>query len=377
MKRRAVLVTAVVAFGAVGAAPARADQTPAGCSKNALALDISKDKTIVRQGDVVTYGISIGNASPGGGECNYTGVSVDFAVPGGQPQVVATNLNLPAGTALHQIATVQYTVPAVSSPVDLVPHGHAVGTLHDAAVNHAGEVTKSVGTTAFVPAMALTKTGSTTAGVAPQTVTFTYTRTNTSPVSADLPNIPIASPAVSDNLCAPLSYVAGDANANTLLDVGETWTYTCTTAYKAAGCYTNVATASGTVTTDNRPTSAGPASWTVCVTPPKSAVKGASASSRCVTLPSRSLKVRARELSTVRVRVRLNGKNIAKSLVHVRGAGVSKTARTNKHGMVTFRLRPKKTGRIRISSDQCAVAARLSVKPARQVVSPALPEVTG
>jgi hypothetical protein len=96
-----------------------------------------------------------------------------------------------------------------------------------------------------------------------------------------------------------------------------------------------------------------------------------------VTLPTKQLKVRAHELATVRVRVRLNGKNIARSLVHVTGAGVKKSGRTNKNGIVTFHLRPKKSGTLSIQSDQCAVAARLSVKPARQVVSPALPRVTG
>ena len=377
MLRRAVILMAVMAFGAVGVAPARADQSPLKCTANALALDITKDKTIVRPGDVITYGILIGNA--GAGACNYTGVTVDFAVPGGKPQIVATNINVPFGMPLHQIATVQYTVPALSSPLDLVPHAHAAGTLHDAPVNHTGEVSKTIGTTAFVPTMALTKTGSTTGGVAPQTVTFTYTLTNTSPITADLPNIPIAGPVVSDNMCSPLAYASGDGNGNSQLDAGETWTYTCTTTYKAAGCYTNVANATGTVVTDNRPTSAGPATWTVCETAPKGAVKGASAGSpkRCTVAPTTHVKVRARELSTVRVRVRVNGRNIARSLVHLRGPGVSKKARTNKKGMVTFHVRPKKTGRLRISSDQCGVAARLSVKPARQVVSPALPEVTG
>jgi hypothetical protein len=377
MKRRAVLVMAILAFGAVDAAPARADHSPANCSRNALALDITKDRTVVRGGDVITYGVFIGN--PGSDACDYTGVSVDFTVPGGQPQVVASIASLPSNTALHQIATVQYTVPTISGPVDLDAFGHAAGTIHDAPANHAGSVTKDLGTTAFLPAMVLTKIGSITSGVAPQTVTYTYTLTNTSPTTKDVPDIPIAGVGVGDDTCAPLAFVAGDANRDNLLNVGETWTFTCSTPYTAAGCHTNVATAAGNPTIDNRPTGAGPVSWTVCLTaPPKGAVKGARASSkRCVTLPSRSVKVRARELSTVRVRVRLNGKNIARSLVHVSGAGISKRARTNGNGMVTFHVRPKKTGRLRISSDQCAVAARLSVKPPRQVVSPALPEVTG
>jgi hypothetical protein len=376
MTRRAVLVMAMVAFGAIGVAPARANQSPAGCARNALALDITKDKTVIhREGDVIAYGIFVGN--PGNDACDYTAVSVDFTVPGGQPQTVATNLNLPSNTPLHQIATVNYTVPPTTTPVDLDAHGHAAGTLHDAPANHAGAVTKDVGTTSFAPSMALTKTGSTIGGVVPLAVTYTYTLTNTTPVSQDLPDFPIVSPAVTDNLCAPLTYIAGDANGDQQLNVGETWTYTCTKTYTAAGCYTNVANATGTVVIDNRPVTAGPVSWQVCATAPKGAVKGASAGSHCTVAPTTSVKVRAREFSTVRVRVRVNGKNVAKSLVHISGPGVKKKGRTNKNGMVTFRVRPKKTGRLKISSDQCGVAARLSVKPARQVVSPALPEVTG
>jgi hypothetical protein len=380
--RRAVIVMAMVAFGAVGVAPARADQTPPNCTKNALSLDITKDKTLVRGGDVITYGIVVGNQ--GAGACNITNARIVFAVPGpngapGQLQVIDPSLDLPAQVAPHQIASVQYTVPPQSTALDLIAQGEVHGILHDAPNNHSADVTKTLGTTAFAPSMVLTKTGSTIGGTIPLKVTYTYTLQNTSSTFAGLPDVPVANPAVGDNLCAPLTYVAGDGNGDQLLNAGETWTYQCTKTYGAAGCYTNVANATGTVTIDNRPVGAGPATFSVCATPPKGAVKGASAGSpkRCVTLPSTRLKVRARELSTVRVRVRVGGKNIARSLVHVRGAGVSKSARTNKHGMVTFHVRPKKTGRLRISSDQCGVAARLSVKPARQVVSPALPEVTG
>ena len=378
MKRCAVLVMAMVAFGAIGVAPAGAHQDPMGCSRNALALDITKDKTVIhRSGDVITYGIFVGN--PGQDACNYSDVTVDFAVPGGQPQTVQVLAGIPSNTPLFQIATVTYTVPPVTGPVDLVAHGHAVGTLHDAPNDHTGQVSKDVGTTSFAPSMALTKTGSTIGGTVPLTVTYTYTLTNTSPVNQSIPDVPIASPVVSDNLCTPVTYVSGDTNGDGRLNVGEKWTYSCTKVYTAAGCYTNVAMASGSVTVDNRPINAGPATYSVCATAPKGAVKGASAGSpkRCVTLPSTRLKVRARELATVRVRVRVNGRNVARSLVHVRGAGVSKAGRTNNHGMVTFHVRPKKTGRLRISSDQCGIAARLSVKPARQVVSPGLPEVTG
>jgi uncharacterized repeat protein (TIGR01451 family) len=376
MLRRTIILMAVMAFGAIGVAPAEAHQSPPGCFRNALALDITKDKTMVRTGDVITYGVYIGN--DGQGSCDYTNVTVTFTTPGGQPQTVATIPNLPAFTQLQQIGTVRYTVPPLSGMATLVAAGHAAGTLHDnAAREDNGSVDKDLSTAAIVPTLALTKTGSSLGGVAPQTITYTYALKNTSPVDPNvLPDVPISNPVVSDNLCAPLTYTGGD-NGNGVLNVGETWTYSCSKTYAAAGCYTNVANASGTAP-NNSPVMAGPASWTACVTapPPAAAVQGVTAT-KCVTLPTKQLRVRAHELATVRVRVRLNGKNIAKSLVHVTGAGVKTSGRTNKNGIVTFHLRPKRSGTLSIQSDQCAVAARLSVKPARQVVSPALPRVTG
>jgi uncharacterized repeat protein (TIGR01451 family) len=384
-RRTGLVLTAMVIWGAASAAPAMANRSPANCDANDLAVDITRDHAVVRSGDVITYTLSVGNpngTNPPNVACDYTDVTVTFTPPGGQPQPVTTIASLPSNTPLHQIATQQYTVPTIAGPVDLVAKVTAAGTLHDSQINnHAGSITKDIGTTAFLPAMTLTKTASSAGGVAPQTITYTYTLTNTSPtVPGVVDDVPIANPAVTDNLCTPLTYLAGDANGDQQLNAHETWTYTCTQTFPAAGCHTNVANATGTVTIDNRPTTAGPASATVCVTaPPAGGVKGANAKSpkRCVTLPSRSLRVRARELTTVKVRVRLNGKNIAQSVVRVRGAGVNRRAKTNKQGIVSFRVRPTKTGRLTISSDQCAVAARLSVRPARRVVAPVLPQVTG
>jgi uncharacterized repeat protein (TIGR01451 family) len=236
---------------------------------------------------------------------------------------------------------------------------------------------KTIGFSVTNPKLTLTKVGSIQSGQAPQNVVYTYVVRNDSTTPVPMNNV-----RVTDDKCANPTYASGD-NGDGLLSNGEAWTFTCTSLLQAPGVYTNTATAcaNSTVPGDTtRPVCSPPATWTVTLTaPPKSAVKGASAGSpkRCVTLPSTRLKVRARELSTVRVRVRVNGRNVARSLVHVRGAGVSKTGRTDKNGMVTFQVRPKKTGRLRISSDQCGIAARLSVKPARQVVSPGLPEVTG
>jgi uncharacterized repeat protein (TIGR01451 family) len=401
MLRRAVLVMAMVVFGAVGAAPAWADHSPANCNANGLALSIDRDKQTVKNGDVITYGVYIRNDDLPK-SCDITDATITFAGPGpdglpsANPVTVATHQTYHGGDGQVFVGNVPWTINVDASKLkpgqtSLTAEAVADGTLHDIdnALDNA-HITKTLGTQA-IPSIGLTKVGSTLGGVLPQTVTYTYTVTNTSAVVAPISNV-----VLTDNLCSPLTYLAGDANGDKLIQNSETWTYTCTMTFKDVNCYTNIAgvTGTGTVGQTQYPLSAGPVTWTVCVTAPppppavpppaqpKGAVKPATAfkpsSHACVTLPSRKLSVRARELNTVHVRVRLDGKNIAKSKVTVTGpAGLSRTGRTNSKGMVTFSVRPKKSGRLTIHSDQCTVLARISVKPARQVVSPALPEVTG
>ena len=53
------------------------------------------------------------------------------------------------------------------------------------------------------------------------------------------------------------------------------------------------------------------------------------------------------------------------------------TAKTNKNGIATFRVRPTKSGTARIQAAECSDVERLSVKPARRVVAQRAPRVTG
>jgi uncharacterized repeat protein (TIGR01451 family) len=81
------------------------------------------------------------------------------------------------------------------------------------------------------------------------TLTFTYVVTNTG-------NVPLANVVVSDDKLGPITSFTGDTNANGLLDLTETWTYTAT-ATALPGQQTNVGTVSGedantgTTVTDN------------------------------------------------------------------------------------------------------------------------------
>jgi uncharacterized repeat protein (TIGR01451 family) len=67
------------------------------------------------------------------------------------------------------------------------------------------------------------------------TVTYTYVATNTGTASLRNPDDPIGSPTippvhwVTDDKCADVTYVSGDADNNGLLDPGEAWTFTCQT----------------------------------------------------------------------------------------------------------------------------------------------------
>ena len=54
-------------------------------------------------------------------------------------------------------------------------------------------------------------------------MTYTYAVTNPGVVA-------MHDVVITDNKCAPVSYVSGDTNGNGLLEPGETWIYTCGTA---------------------------------------------------------------------------------------------------------------------------------------------------
>jgi uncharacterized repeat protein (TIGR01451 family) len=68
-------------------------------------------------------------------------------------------------------------------------------------------------------------------------VTFTYTVTNSG-------QGPLSNIVISDDKCSPITFVGGDTNSDTKLDVTETWTYTCTK--HITSTETNVVTVTGT-----------------------------------------------------------------------------------------------------------------------------------
>jgi uncharacterized repeat protein (TIGR01451 family) len=375
MKRRAVFATvsmAIVVAG-LGTAPARADQSPPGCSTNGLALDVTKSQTLARNGDTLTYTIKVSNSSPG--SCDITGAIVDLVLPAadgmptGTSVRVATGASYPAGFAATVIGTINYKVALNPGVTNAIVRATVDGVLHDAPTNNQAAVQKTLGTSVPPPHMTLTKVASTAGGPAPLPVTYTYTLVNDS-----LTDLPIGNVSVTDNLCSPLVFAGGDSDGDTLLDVGEKWTYTCVMTHPNPGTFVNTATATGTDVTNGQPVTAGPVTATVVVTAPPVVV--AAVPTNCLAVP-KSLSLRARELTTVRVQVNAADGKLKGAVVRISGPGFSRRGTTNSKGVVTFKVRPTKKGTLTISSDRCLEVERASVKAARQTQSRRVPRVTG
>ena len=168
-----------------------------------------------------------------------------------------------------------------------------------------------------------------------------------------------------------------------MLETNEAWAFNCTLTHPSPGTYHNVAMASGENILYGRsvPVVSPPAEWTVVlvapVVPPQGAVKPVSVNQApCALSRTNSATVRARQLNTIRVRARNIdvGKTVSLTLP---GSKKKITAKIDKNGIATFRVRPTKSGRATISATDCSDVERLSVKPARRVVAQRPPRVTG
>ncbi|MCW3038450.1 MAG: hypothetical protein JWM31_355, partial [Solirubrobacterales bacterium] len=147
---------------------------------------------------------------------------------------------------------------------------------------------------------------------------------------------------------------------------------------------TPAAPATGTPAAPATGTPEAPAAGTPVTSPPASATAGTSAGitvptarsfpvvgsslaarpSRCVAT-SRSQRVTAGEQATVRVVVRANGVLIRGAAVRVTTPDGTITKRSDRHGVVIFRVRPSRSGRLVIQADSCFGMRTIRVRPAR------------
>jgi hypothetical protein len=413
------LVTVVLAV--LGAQAASAHPSPAGCNSNSLDVTLRKDRTLVRNGDTSNYEVDVTNTQ--GNACDYTDVTISLTLPAsdgspsGQSITLATSADYPAGTGRITYGPVPYVVnlnPGVSDAIAQVTAA-GVRSLHDAPTDHDVDIRKTLGTTIVQPHLTLTESATPGSGDAPLEIKYEYTLTNDSSTNAPISNV-----VVKDTMCAEVMYVSGDGNNNKVIDVGERWTYTCTTTRETPATVTNRVTATGTSDLENgRPVDAAPVSTTVTVTEgpagagqpgapgagpeaetgtpgapqrpgaPDEAESGvlgqriASPNARssrrpaaCVSVP-RSLRLRARERTTVRVRVAEDGVRAAGARVRVIGPGIRQVKRTNRNGVAVFRVRARRAGRLIIQSNRCLGADRVRVLRARRTSNNQVPQGTG
>ena len=154
MKRKLIFVSALFAF-AMTLAPLKvsAVQSPVGCNSNRLNLAIGKDRTTVQQGDVITYTIIASNLdAPPLIACDIDTATITVRLPAadGTPTgtlvTLGSNLAFPAGTPITVMGTASYTVAVNTGVTDIVAEVQVNGVLHDAPVDHAAEITKTIGT---------------------------------------------------------------------------------------------------------------------------------------------------------------------------------------------------------------------------------------
>jgi hypothetical protein len=233
--------------------PAASIQSPAGCTSNDPVLNITKDRTYVRNGDTITYHVEVHNlATPTGPACDFSNATVAITVPApdgtptGPRTVLAQSLDLPAGTGLTQFKPVTWVVNLNPGVEDAVVKAEVAGIIHDAPTDHSALVVKTLGTTVTNALTELTVVPNPASGVAPLRVTYTYMERNVG-------NAPIKDVNMTDDVCSPITLVSGDQGNDKILDVGETWTLTCTTTLTTPGTVTTHVKSTGNNTQDNRP----------------------------------------------------------------------------------------------------------------------------
>lgn len=244
-----------------------AHQSPGSCNSSNLNLTITKNRTVVREGDTITYTVNARNQDSGSNvACDITNADVTLTLPAtdgtptGQQITLATNADYPAGTPLTVIGSADYTVDVNDGVVDIVAQAEVNGTLHDAPVDHSAQITKTIGTSLTEPRLRLAKAVNPVNAKAKQTVTYTYVLTNDSTTNAVMSDV-----VLDDDNCSPMRLTSGDTNANGVLDVSEAWTYTCKRTFDVAGTYTNTAQATAINSEDGLPVSSGPATAVVTV----------------------------------------------------------------------------------------------------------------
>ncbi|MBP7961013.1 MAG: DUF11 domain-containing protein [Caldilineaceae bacterium] len=187
---------------------------------------------ILRTGAPVTWTYMVTNTS----QVTLTGVVMTDSVAGVNPVLIAGDTDSDTALAPTEIWTFRAVGTATTGQYT------NIGTVTGNWVDGTG-ITDTVTATdpshyfGLFSQVLVTKTASASMVYSGTSVGYTYT-------VANLGNGPVANVTATDDHCAPLVYTTGDANVNDLLDVTESWTFTCTATLNTTT--TNTATIGGT-----------------------------------------------------------------------------------------------------------------------------------
>jgi uncharacterized repeat protein (TIGR01451 family) len=190
-----------------------------------IAIAKTPDAQTVRSGSDVTFTIVITNT----GEAPLGDVSVGDAL--------APDCDRSLGSLDVEQST-SYTCTAVNAMADFTNTATVTGT------PSRGEPVSDTDTAevrVVSPAIAIGKTADPTLVATGGIVTYTYAVTNPG-------DDPLSDVVVTDDTCSPVSFASGDEDGDALVDVGETWIYTCSMALTQDT--TNTATATGRDSTE-------------------------------------------------------------------------------------------------------------------------------
>lgn len=257
---RGLLVLAVIA--AVTAPLAWGHEHPTGCTQDAISFDWGNGINVIhRNGDVVTINAQVGNDNSPTGACDVTDATITLTfpnpdgTPNGQQFVLATGVDLPAGTPKQSFGKKKLTVGfdsgvfrgyvtiGVTGTVHTEPHFQTtIGSGRPVVISRP-HVTFSVS-----PTISL---------VPPFTVTYDYFAENDSPDDPGVPVNPTPSAysvKVSDDNCSPVAFTGGDTTPTMPPEIekGETWSYQCERSLPA-GSLVDTATFTALSTRDGRP----------------------------------------------------------------------------------------------------------------------------
>lgn len=189
------------------------------------AINIVKSgPTEAHVGDVVTYSFAVTNT----GDAALSNVLLTDPKCGTAPVLTGGDTNsdgkLQVSETWNFTCTHTVTMADATDADGVTLHNQA--TIAGQSIIPSGS-TKSVNDTDThdltirLPGILVVKTGEPGIVHVGDAVTYTFTVTNTG-------NAPLEDVDVTDDLCTPVSFDSGDTNDNSILDLTETWTFTCT-----------------------------------------------------------------------------------------------------------------------------------------------------